>query len=319
MANIAKDILFGIAIGDALGVPYEFSSREQMRKSPATDIVGYKTHNQPPGTWSDDSSLTFCLAEVLTENYSLHSLARKFINWKKNAYWTARDKVFDIGITTSRSITKLEKILKNDADEDLDLLKYEASEYDNGNGSLMRILPLLLYIKNKNISEQFEIIWKNSALTHGHIRSAMSCLIYLKFAEFLTKGISKLESYQKTRIEIKTFWDEMNFSETEKTHFTRVIQNDISKYKEKSILSGGYVIESLEASLWCFLKTDTYESSILKAINFGHDTDTTAAITGGLSGIFYTYNKMPEYWIASLAKMEKIEELGNKLDLKYNL
>ena len=89
-------------------------------------------------------------------------------------------------------------------------------------------------------------------------------------------------------------------------------------HKEKTILSGGYVIESLEASFWCFLKTDTYESAILKAINFGHDTDTTAAIVGGLAGIYYTYEKIPQYWVASLAKMEEIENLSERLMKKYN-
>jgi ADP-ribosylglycohydrolase len=318
MKNKPKDILFGIAIGDAIGVPYEFSSREQMMKNPAKDIVGYMSHNQPPGTWSDDSSLTFCLAESLINGYSLKSTAENFIKWKKEAYWTARGNVFDIGMTTAKAITKLEKIIADKSFDDLDLLKYESDEYDNGNGSLMRILPLIFEIKDKSITNQFEIIWKNSALTHGHIRSAMSCLIYLKFSEHLINGIDKKEAYKLTRSEIKEFWDKMNFAEIERKHFSRVIKNDICQFPKETILSGGYVIESLEASLWCFLKTETYESAVLKAINFGHDTDTTGAITGGLAGIYYGYKEIPEYWIASLAKMEKIEKLSERLNEKYN-
>jgi len=221
-------------------------------------------------------------------------------------------------MTTSRAITRLQNIIENKTLEDLEFLKYEAEEYDNGNGSLMRISPLIFELINKDISEQFEIIWQNSALTHRHIRSAMSCLIYLKCIEHLILGKNKVDSYESTRNDISKFWEKMNFSELEREHFKRVIQNNISTYKEETILSGGYVIESLEASLWCFLKTDTYESAVLKAINFGHDTDTTGAIVGGLAGVYYTYKSIPEYWIASLAKMEEIEKLSEKLMKKYN-
>ena len=110
----------------------------------------------------------------------------------------------------------------------------------------------------------------------------------------------------------------MKFSIKEQEHFKRIIQNDITSYDKNTILSGGYVIESLEASFWSFLKTDTYETAVLKAINFGHDTDTTGAITGGIAGIYYTYDGIPQYWIAHLAKMEEINELSERLNNKYN-
>ncbi|KXX66630.1 ADP-ribosylglycohydrolase family protein [Flammeovirga sp. SJP92] len=317
MRSLAKDILFGVAVGDALGVPFEFSSREQMKKNPAKDMTGYGTHHQPTGTWSDDASLTFCLAEALCEGYSLLTIAKKFIQWKNNAYWTARGNVFDIGMTTSKAISKLQTLIEKGAIDDLELLKYDALESDNGNGSLMRILPLIFEIKDKSIDEQFDIIWKNSALTHPHIRAAMSCFIYLKFAEYLTKGLEKFDAYRNMQNDIAEFWQKMNFSIQEQHAFQKVIQNDIHTIHESEILSGGYVIESLEASLWCFLTTDNYESSVLKAINFGHDTDTTAAITGGLSGIYYGYEKIPMFWMASLAQMEKIDELGEALERKY--
>ena len=318
MRNVAKDILFGIATGDALGVPFEFSTREKMRKFPAKDVVGYLTHNQPPGTWSDDSSLTFCLAEALIDGYSLTNTAEKFIKWKNDAYWTARGEVFDIGMTTAKAISRLESIIENKEFDDLEFLKYNADEYDNGNGSLMRILPLIFEVKGKTIAEQFEIIWNNSALTHRHIRSAMSCLIYLKLAEYLIEGRDRTIAYNCTRKDISEYWNEMDFDKSERIQFRRVIDNDISSYSEDTILSGGYVIESLEVSLWCLLKTDSYESAVLKAINFGQDTDTTAAITGGLASIHYGFDSIPRYWVASLAKMEEIEELSEKLNKKYN-
>jgi ADP-ribosyl-[dinitrogen reductase] hydrolase len=315
----AIDILIGIAVGDALGVPFEFSERTEMAKNPAKDIVGFKVHNQPPGTWSDDSSLTFCLAEALINDYSLRATAINFIKWRNEAYWTAHDKVFDIGMTTTRAISRLEKILISNDIDALSYLRYDAQEYDNGNGSLMRILPLIFEIKGKDLKSQFHTVWENSALTHRHIRAAMSCMIYLKLAENILSGLDKIEAYKNTQIEINQLWNEINFSEIEKEHFKRIIQSDIRDVKKESIMSGGYIIESLEASIWSFLKTESFEDAVLTAINFGHDTDTTGAITGGISGLYYGFKNIPEYWVVSLARMEDILELGNKLNEKYNL
>ncbi|WP_207536462.1 ADP-ribosylglycohydrolase family protein [Desertivirga arenae] len=317
MKGNAIDLLLGVAIGDALGVPYEFLSREEMVARPAKGMVGYGTHHQPAGTWSDDSSLTFCLAESLHAGYSLNTTAANFIKWRNYAYWTARNEIFDIGVTTNRAITRLAKILNGEDPAELRLLKYEAEEFDNGNGSLMRILPLLFEVKDKGLKEQFEIIWENSALTHRHIRAAMSCMIYLNLAENLLIEQDKNSAYQKTRCDINQLWEEMNFSDAEKTHFARIVQNDIREAKKETILSGGYVIESLEASLWSFLNTESFESAVLTAINFGHDTDTNGAITGGLAGLYYGRKEMPEVWIVSLARMENIIELGEKLEKKY--
>src|SRR5262245_43993469 len=102
--NFYKDMLLGLATGDALGVPYEFKSRSELKANPAHDMIGYGTHNQPPGTWSDDSSLTFCFAEGIVEAFDLHQVGRNFSNWLNNNYWTARGTVFDVGITTKEAI-----------------------------------------------------------------------------------------------------------------------------------------------------------------------------------------------------------------------
>ncbi|MBK9461870.1 MAG: ADP-ribosylglycohydrolase family protein [Sphingobacteriales bacterium] len=111
-SNKAIDALLGVAIGDAVGVPFEFSSREEMKLNRAKDMVGYGSHNQPKGTWSDDSSLTFCLAQSLLNGYDLKDIAQNFIKWKNEAYWSARGKVFDIGITTAKAISRLRKIIE---------------------------------------------------------------------------------------------------------------------------------------------------------------------------------------------------------------
>lgn len=181
----------------------------------------------------------------------------------------------------------------------------------------MRILPLVFFIKGKPIDEQFEVIWDVSALTHRHIRAAMSCLIYLKLAEKLLNGQDKITAYSETRKEILRFWEAIYLPKDERQHFKRVIQSNILKTKENDLKSGGYVIEVLESSLWFFLKKRNYEDTVLSIINLGHDTDTAAAIAGGLAGLYYGFENMPEYWIASIARMEDIIELGNRLNEKY--
>jgi len=317
MKNSAINILLGVAVGDALGVPYEFSERDKMKYNPATDMIGFRTHNQPPGTWSDDSSLTFCLAEAMVNGYDLKRSAINFIKWRNEAYWTAEEEVFDIGMTTNKAISRLQKILISNRLDDLATLKLHAEESDNGNGSLMRILPLIFEIKGKNSKLQFDMVWENSALTHRHIRAAMSCMIYLKLAENILDGLEKLPAYKKTKQDIALLWDEIDFPARERVHFYRIIQDNIYNAHEDTIMSGGYVIEALEASLWSFLKTDSYKNAVLKVINFGHDTDTTGAITGGLAGLYYGIESVPKPWIDSLARLDDIINLAQRLNIKY--
>ncbi|MFK7934523.1 MAG: ADP-ribosylglycohydrolase family protein [Saprospiraceae bacterium] len=316
-ANPAVAALLGVAVADAVGVPYEFSPRERMESNPAKrEMIGFGRYNVPAGTWSDDSSLTFCLAESLVEKgYDLVDLAKRFIAWKNQAHWTATGVVFDIGITTSRAISELQRTVnQTNALQQLQMLKYLGDEYDNGNGSLMRILPLLFYIKGKPIAEQFEIIKDVAALTHRHIRGAMCCLIYLRLAEHLLGGEEKVAAYQKVRKEIQRFWNEMDFSANEAKLFIRIIERDVRDIPKAEIKSGGYVMESIEAALWCFLHQDNYVDTVLTAINLGHDTDTTAAIVGGLAGLYYGVEGIPQDWLETLKRREDIEELGKRLN-----
>ena len=315
-SNKVVDALLGVAIGDAVGVPYEFTSREEMQANPATDMIGHGTYNQPKGTWSDDSSLTFCLAESLVGGYDLKDMSERFIKWVDEAYWTAHDQVFDIGITTSIAISRLRVIIDEGNLEELERQKDYGDEWDNGNGSLMRIIPLLFYTKGKPIKEQFDIVWEVSALTHRHIRAAMSCMIYLNLAEKLLEGKDKVDAYKEMRVEIAELWDAIDLSEKERKHFDKVIQNDIRDTHIDDLKTGGYVIEVMESSIWFFLNKNSYKDTILSIINLGHDTDTSAAIAGGLAGIYYGQEAMPKDWVASIARLDDIVELANKLNEK---
>jgi len=217
--NKVRDALIGLAVGDAIGVPVEFQSREELDKDPVIDMREYGTYNQPKGTWSDDSSLTFCLADSLLSGYNLKDIANKFIAWRDNNEWTPHGTVFDIGITTNKSISKLKKHISDNNEESIKSINSNADEFSNGNGSLMRILPLYFYIKEFPINKQFEIIWEVSALTHGHIRSAISCLIYLVLIDEIIKGKTKFEAYETTQQKIKGFFKSQKYLNLKKNIF----------------------------------------------------------------------------------------------------
>ncbi|WP_306783611.1 O-acetyl-ADP-ribose deacetylase [Flavobacterium poyangense] len=164
-----KSGLFGIAVGDALGVPVEFESRDYLKENPVSEMMGYGTHSQPIGTWSDDSSLAFCLAESLCKGYDLSDIAKNFVKWYGGELWTPHGKVFDIGIATRSAI---HNIGRGHSPE----LCGGFEEKDNGNGSLMRILPLVFYLQKEN---DIEVIYKKvkevSSITHAHFRSVFAC------------------------------------------------------------------------------------------------------------------------------------------------
>jgi ADP-ribosylglycohydrolase len=208
MIDKIKGVLFGLAVGDALGVPVEFKDREYLQRFPIKGITGYGSWNQPPGTWSDDSSLAFCLAESLTKDYDLNNIAQNFINWMQNGFWGAHHKVFDIGGATRFAIGKLTKgVSPHSSGGTLD--------DDNGNGSLMRIIPLIFYTKDLPINERYQKVKEVSSITHAHFRSVFSCFIYLEFAlEILNDNTVDL-AYSNMQQTIKSFANKNEFNPKE--------------------------------------------------------------------------------------------------------
>lgn len=297
--------LLGLCVGDALGVPVEFESREKLRKNPVKDMIGYGTYNQPPGTWSDDSSLTFCLAESLCNGFDLRDIADKFVKWMYEGYWTPWGEAFDIGGTTQIAISRLRK--------GVDPLEAgPKDERSNGNGSLMRILPLIFYAEKMDKEKQFEITHQVSRITHGHIRSQMACGIYVQLGINLFNGDTPEVSYEKMKDTVLKYYSKEPYID-ELRHFSRILASDISKLPIDSIKSSGYVVDSLEACLWCFLNNDSYRDTVITAVNLGGDTDTIGALAGGLAGIYYGYEGIPKEWIQKIAKVDEIIKLGERL------
>lgn len=303
-----KTILIGTAVGDALGVPVEFQQREMLKANPVTDMREYGSHHQPKGTWSDDTSLMLCLAESMVEGLDINKLSQKFIAWKNDNLWTPHGWVFDIGIGTRIAIERLE-------DEMSPELAGGFDEMDNGNGSLMRILPLVLHIKDLDIEQRYEWTQKVSSITHGHVRSVMACFYYLEFARKIIAGKDKFQAYNELQSEVTMYFESRKINPLEIQKFSRLLFEDISKLEEDNIKSTGYVLDTLEASIWCFLTTTTYQEAVLKAVNLGHDTDTTAAVTGGFSGLYYGLDEIPIDWLYEIARFEDIIKLSDSYEI----
>ncbi len=300
-----KSLLLGLSVGDALGVPVEFCEREELKDNPVTDMTGYGTHNQPEGTFSDDSSLTFCLAEALTHKFDINLIAQNFIKWYTEGYWTARGEVFDVGNATRHAIYRLKDGINP-------MLAGGREAKDNGNGSLMRISPLVFYLKDKDVSERYELTKQVSAITHGHIRSIISCFYYIEFARLLLAGKDKFEAYRELQSIVPSFLYSLNVDSTEISLFDRLLTGNIYELAEDDIHSSGYVLHTLEASIWCILKTNSYKDAVLLAINLGDDSDTTGAVVGCLSGLLYGLKSIPEEWLSKLARRNDIENLAER-------
>lgn len=220
MENIVKAGIFGVCIGDALGVPVEFKTRETLKVFPVENMREFGSWNQPKGTWSDDSSLTLCIAEELTKGYDLEKIGKSFVKWVKYGHWTAHGRLFDIGGTTKHSVARL---IKGES------AKFSGNifEEENGNGSLMRTLPLAFYLKDEeNIEKLYQTVKEVSSITHGHFRSVFACFIYVIFAIELIKGKDKKEAYHHIQKTVLEFSENQGFNPKEIQLFDRILKND---------------------------------------------------------------------------------------------
>jgi ADP-ribosylglycohydrolase len=303
LRNKIRAVLLGVALGDALGVPVEFWRRESVRRNPVTGMRGFGAHKVPAGTYSDDTALTLCLADNLASGFDLDRLAQSFLQWCYEDLWAAGKRAFGLGQRTFRAFVRLEQgVAPEQAGGRL--------ERDNGNGALMRIAPLMFYLLDKPFVERLDITRQVSSITHAHVRSVIACFYHLEFARLLYFGWDKFDALR----ELRQLGDFLVFDPPEeKAVFARLWQGEIAKLPDTEIRSGGYVIDTLEASLWCLLTTNSFADALLAAVNLGNDTDTTAAVTGALAGLLYGEAAMPEEWLQTLARRADIEALADRM------
>jgi ADP-ribosyl-[dinitrogen reductase] hydrolase len=302
--DVATAGILGLAVGDALGVPVEFRSRESLRREPVTSMRGYSSHNQPPGTWSDDTSLALCLAESICENgIDFDDQAGRFVGWMLRGEWTPHGKVFDIGNATREAILLLDGVAAPTEAGSTD-------ERSNGNGSLMRILPIAIYLAYSTPAERIDVAMTGSRLTHGHPRCQLACAYFVEVAAAMIRGTAISDAIAEAREAIKIILAERHPSE--ETKFARLFSADFESLPESDLSGSGYVIHCLESSLWCAAGADSYAVGVLRAVNLGDDTDTTGAVTGGLLGLRFGQSAIPEEWVEQLARRDDILALGDR-------
>ena len=308
MKKIVNSIL-GFAIGDAMGVPIEFKKREELLEKPVLNMQGYGTHDVPSGTWSDDTSMMMATIDSLVSLHKIDydDMMKRFCDWINNAKYTATGVVFDMGITTKESILKyyMNKIEPVKCGG--------ASINNNGNGSLMRMLPIALYTYFEDIVDDrlLDIIKNASSLTHAHEYSVMGCYIYVKYVHFLLSGYNKFKAYEKVK-DLNYY----KFSENARRAYKRFLTTDIYKLDLDYIKSSSYVVDTLEAVIWTFLNTNSFIESIIGAINLGDDTDTIGALVGALSGMIYGID---ENLLNNIQNKDYLIKLANKFDEELRL
>lgn len=291
--------LWGALVGDALGVPVEFQDRAARLADPVTGMRAYGTHLQPAGTWSDDGALLLCSVESLAERgFDPEDMGRRFLRWQDQGLWTAHGEVFDIGIATSQALRRIRQ--GSPAGE-----AGGRDEFSNGNGSLMRILPVVLASLEGTTEALRDRIHRASAITHGHPRSQMACVYFALLVRALMEGWSREEAVKAAAGDFVGVYEHS----AEMPAFGRILEGDFAALPRIAIHSGGYVMDTLEAAVWCLLTTEDFASCVLKAVNLGADTDTTGCVTGALAGVFHGENSMPAEWRRVLPRQDELDRL----------
>lgn len=289
----------GLVVGDALGVPVEFKKRDTFKIG---SMTGYGTYYQKPGTWSDDSSMTLATLHsiALLETVDPIDIMKRFSMWFFDNEYTPCGEVFDVGGCTRRAIVRY-------ANGTNPLKCGGKTRMDNGNGALMRILPIAM-MKNSN---KESIIRTVAHLTHAHFISDFACFVYTAVVENLMGGMDKEKAVQ---LAVQRYQEQIkNISML--NEYSRLPQ--IYKLKRDEIKSSGYVVDTLEAAIWSFVTTNSYRDCVLTAVNLGEDTDTVAAVAGGLAGIYYGCGGetgIPKTWINKIYRHKWIEEVCNKVE-----
>lgn len=290
--------LYGLLIGDALGVPYEFSSpdripaRHLIEMSPPNDFA--RAHNSvPPGTWSDDGAQALVLLDSLLQcgDLDLRHFTNGLLDWYRHGFMTADGTVFDIGNQTRYA-------LENFARDRDPLTCSPVDDWSNGNGSLMRTLSCAL-ARASTPAEVVSRARQQSLPTHAHPRSQLACALYALMAWQMIDGAEPVEALDFAQDFLETTLDP-----SEQSEFVIVLDGRLDPSK-----GSGYVVDSLWSAIRSVLATSDYESCVRQAISLGNDTDTTACIAGGLAGILYGEHGIPHRWKEALNGKTIVEEV----------
>ena len=284
--------LLGLAVGDAVGTTLEFKPRGTF--TPISDMVGGGPFRLPVGAWTDDTSLALCLATSLVEKSEFDAVdqMRRYVNWWRHGYLSSTGECFDIGNTTIAALRGFERTG--------DPYAGSTNPYAAGNGSIMRLAPVPMFYSG-DVAKVVEFSAESSRTTHGAEECVDACAFYGEMIDRALRGSPKDEVLDGGDYRPKT------------PKIATIARGEYKTKSDRQIRGSGYVVESLEAALWCFHTTDTYRDAILKAANLGDDADTTAAVVGQVAGAYYGKSGIPPHWVRQLVMRSKIELLALQL------
>ncbi|HWH85776.1 MAG TPA: ADP-ribosylglycohydrolase family protein [Pseudomonas sp.] len=292
LAERYRGALLGLACGDAVGTTVEFQPRGSFQ--PLTDMVGGGPFQLKPGQWTDDTSMALCLAESLLSKNGFDAADQmgRYLNWWKWGYLSSTGECFDIGMTVSQALEQYQRTGEPVAGS--------TDPYSAGNGSLMRLAPVVLFYFPD--TDKIQTYAADSSRTTHAAPEAIECCQLL--ADLIARA---LEGADKTRLR------QSSLAQISQPKVIALARGEYLNKAETEIKGSGYSVQSLEAALWCFHHTGSYAEAVLKAANLGDDADTTAAIVGQLAGAYYGVRAIPEHWLERLHEGEEIAALADRL------
>ncbi len=293
-----RGCLLGLAVGDAIGTTLEFRCRGTF--DPIEDMVGGGPFGLRPGEWTDDTSMALCLASSLVEcqGFDADDQMRRYCQWLASGYMSCNGRCFDVGNTTLDALNAYPETRRP--------FSGRTDERSAGNGSIMRLAPIPMYYF-PDLQETLLYSAESSRTTHGATECLEACRM---LGEILFRALSGLPKEEILQAPFSSAFTSSGIRSIAKTEYAApIISEDLIK-------GSGYVVESLEAALWCFHRTDCFESAVLRAANLGDDADTTAAVCGQVAGAFYGASTIPPRWLERLAMRELIIDLADQLEAR---
>ena len=298
--------IIGHAVGDAMGFPTEFSKREELLQNPVIEMIDSPDVGQPAGSWSDDTAMEIATIDSFIQKkyFDYKDIMDKWVKWISKSEYTPTGVAFDIGRTCLKAIKKY-------CNGTAPLQCGSTSINENGNGSLMRILPVALYAYSKKLDDTsiHKLTNEVSSLTHAHEVSRLGCYIYVQFIINLLKGKTKEEAYKHIQdLDYRSFTiDSIN-------QYTRILNEQIEVQILENIKSTGYIVDTLESAMWIFMNAQHYKEAIIASTNIGGDTDTIGAIVGSMAGIYYGFESIPSNWLEKLQRKDYLIELVDRFE-----
>lgn len=307
--NSAIGGIVGALVGDAVGVPYEFNPPQNIPSfdhiEPTPPSWFTRSHSGTPvGTWSDDGALLLALLEAGIHGSNDSDTCIRFgehlVEWYVNGRFTPDGRVYDVGGTTVAAINAI-RAGKSP------LTAGKDDEYSNGNGSLMRSLPVAVLKARTGGDEDIQLAMRQSGVTHRHPLSQVCCAVYVRWLRYLAalpphpegSAVGDDLAFRAALRDVKLYIRRLKLSwhAPELKVLKRAFNAPTRTPSPKGKLNGsGYVLDSLLTAQWCVSRTASFKDCVRMAISFGNDTDTTACIAGGAAGVRYGLEGIPSPW-----------------------